>query len=128
MKKWTEARMRSFVMSGLRRMTSRWGPKYSVLNAAYVEDQINPKTKRKRKMYRCALTNKLFPASEMQVDHIEPVIPEKWGRKAKWLGYNWNELLPRLFCKETNLQAVSKAAHKLKTKHQNEQRIINRKR
>ena len=79
-------------------------------------------------MYRCALTNKLFPAREMQVDHIEPVIPEKWGRKAKWLGYNWNELLPRLFCKETNLQAVSKAAHKLKTKHENEQRIINRKR
>ena len=44
MKQWTEARLRSFVMSGLRRMTSRWGPKYSVLNKAFVEDQINALT------------------------------------------------------------------------------------
>jgi hypothetical protein len=93
-----------------------------VLNKAFVEDQINPKTKRKRKMYRCAITQDLFPASEMQVDHIDPVIPEKWTRKSKWLGYNWNELLPRLFCNENNLQAVSKEAHKLKTKQENERR------
>ena len=32
-------------------------------------------------MYRCAITKELFPAKDMQVDHIEPVIPEKWGRK-----------------------------------------------
>lgn len=126
-KPWTEARLRSFVMSGLRRMTSRWGPKYSTLNKAYVEDQINPKTNRKRKMYRCAITQDLFPAKEMQIDHIDPVIPDKWSRKTKWLGYNWNELLPRLFCNENNLQAVSKEAHKLKTKQENyDRRTITR--
>ena len=58
----------------------------------------------------------------MQVDHIDPVIPEKWGRKTKWLGYNWNELLPRLFCDKENLQAVSKEAHKAKTKEENARR------
>ena len=128
MKQWTEARLRSFVMSGLRRMTSRWGPKYSVLNKAFVEDQINPKTKRKRKMYRCAITEDLFPATEMQVDHIDPVIPDRWGRKTKWLGYNWNELLPRLFCSKENLQAVSKAAHKIKTQKENEKRNYKKRR
>ena len=117
MKQWTEARLRSFVMSGLRRMTSRWGPKYSVLNKAFVEDQINPKTKRKRKMYRCAITEDLFPATEMQVDHIEPIVPLTWGMKSRW-----NELLPRFFCSKENLQAVSKAAHKIKTQKENEKR------
>ncbi len=125
-KPWTEARLRSFVMSGMRRMTARWGPKYSVLNKAFVENQINPKTKRTRKMFRCAITGKLFPAAEMQIDHIDPVVPYKFGRKTKWLGYNWNELLPRVFCSEENLQAVSKAAHKIKTKMENEKRADNK--
>ena len=116
MKQWTEARLRSFIMSGIRRMTSRWGPKYSTFNNAFVEHQINPKTKRKRKMYRCSLTNELFPASEIQVDHIDPVIPVQWSKKQEWLGYNWNDVLPRMFCGEENLQAVSKEAHKTKTK------------
>ena len=108
-------------------MTSRWGPKYAVLNKAFVENQINPKTKRTRKMFRCSITGKLFPASEMQIDHKIPVIPDKWGRTTTWLDYNWNELLPRLFCSEDNLQAVSKVAHKIKTKEENEKRTDNKK-
>jgi hypothetical protein len=122
MKVWTEARLRSFIMSCVRSGTRRWAPKYQALNDAFVESQKNPKTGRMRKMYRCAITQKLFPASDMQVDHIDPVIPEKWGRKTKWLGYNWNELLPRLFCDKENLQAVSKEAHKAKTKEENARR------
>ena len=109
-------------MSCVRSGTRRWAPKYQTLNDAFVESQKNPKTGRMRKMYRCSITNKLFPASEMQVDHIDPVVPEKWGRKTKWLGYNWNDLLPRLFCPKEGLQAVSKAAHKAKTKEENDKR------
>jgi len=121
-KPWTEARLRSFVMSGMRRMTSRWGPKYSVLNKAFVESQKNEKTGRMRKMYRCAITKELYPAAEIQIDHIEPIVPLTWGMKSRWLGYNWNELLPRVFCSEQNLQAVSKAAHKIKTREENRKR------
>ena len=78
-------------------------------------------------MFRCSITGKLFPATEMQIDHIDPVIPDKWGRTTTWLSYNWNELLPRLFCGENNLAAVSKAAHKIKTKKENEKRTDNKK-
>ena len=91
------------MMSCVRSGTRRWAPKYQTLNESFVESQKNPKTGRMRKMYRCAITKELFPAKDM-------------------LGYNWNELLPRLFCGKENLQAVSKEAHKAKTKEENAKR------
>ena len=69
------------------------------------------------KLYRCAISGALLMQKEVQVDHIEPVVPldGKWGRKTKWLGINWNEFLPRLFCGLDNLEVISKEEHKKKT-------------
>jgi hypothetical protein len=53
----------------------------------------------------------------VQADHIEPVVPldGEWGDTTRFLGYNWNELIPRLFCELEGLQALSKAEHKKKS-------------
>ena len=119
---WTEARLRSFIMSALRSASGRWGPKYQCVNESFVEDGINPKTGRKCKLHRCALTGEVFPKGEMQADHKEPVVPEKWGDTVSYLGYNFNELLPRLFCEADGYQAVSKQAHKKKTNQERKRR------
>ena len=94
---WTEAKIKGFVIGALRR--ARWPAKYQAMANAYVRDGINPKTNRKVKLYRCAISGALLMQKEVQVDHTEPVVPldGKWGRKTKWLGINWNEFLPRLF-------------------------------
>lgn len=112
---WTEARIKGFVIGALRR--ARWPAKYQAMANAYVRDGINPKTNRKVKLYRCAISGALLMQKEVQVDHIEPVVPldGKWGRKTKWLGINWNEFLPRLFCGLDNLEVISKEEHKKKT-------------
>jgi hypothetical protein len=113
--KWTEARMRAFVMSALRK--AQWGVKYEAIKAAFVRDGINPATDRKCKLHECIDCGKLFPAKEMQADHIDPVVPldGQWGDTTRFLGYNWNELIPRLFAEKEAFQALDKACHKIKS-------------
>jgi hypothetical protein len=119
---WTTARMRSFVMSAIRRC--RWPAKYDALRAAFAQDGINPKTNRKCKLYRCAETGVLLPAKDVQIDHKEPVIPQDaaFGNTTEWLGYNWNEVLQRMFCEVEGFQVIGKEAHKAKTKQENDAR------
>lgn len=112
---WTEARMRSFVMSALRK--ARWPVKYAAIKTAYVENGVNPATGRKCKLHRCVKCGGLFPANVMQADHIEPVVPldGEWGDTTRYLGYNWNELIPRLFGELSNFQVLCKPCHKEKS-------------
>lgn len=112
---WTEARMRSFVMSALRK--ARWPLKYVAIKGAYVKDGINPATGRKCKLHRCLECGELFPAKDMQADHITPVVPLDgvWGDTTSYLGYNWNELIPRLYAGLDAYQPLDKGCHKVKS-------------
>jgi len=60
----------------------------------------------------------------MQADHIETVIPldGQWGDTTRYLGYNWNELIPRLFCESEGFQPLCKSCHSVLTKQQAEAR------
>jgi hypothetical protein len=117
--KWTEARLRSFAMSALRR--AQWPQKYAALARAYVRDGINPKTGRPCKLHRCPVCGGEFPKNAMHSDHVEPVIPtdHAWHNGENWLGYNWNEVLPRLWCEEAGFKAICRACHKAKSKEEN---------
>lgn len=119
---WTLARMRSFVMSALRR--AQWPVKYECINKAFVEKGLNPKTGRPCKLHRCPSCQDLFPAKDMQADHIDPVVPldGQWGNTTEWLGYNWNELLPRLFAEEEAYQALCHTCHQVKSQGEKEER------
>ena len=113
--KWTTARMRSFVMSQLR--GGRWPVKYESIGQAYVGDGINPATGRTCKLHQCVECGEQFPKGQMQADHIDPVVPldGKWGETTEWLGINFNELLPRLYCELDKLQPLCKGCHKSKS-------------
>jgi hypothetical protein len=52
-----------------------------------------------------------FAGKEVQVDHIEPVIPI--GTAAKDM--SWDEIIERLFCTADNLQLLCVPCHKLKS-------------
>jgi len=62
--------------------------------------------------YRCAVTNKLFAASEVCVDHIDAVVDPAKG----WT--NWEDFITRLFCPIEKLQVISKKEHKKKSKQE----------
>ena len=53
----------------------------------------------------------------MNADHIDPVVPLDlgFGDTTEWLGYNWNEILPRMFCEEEGLQILCEGCHNEKS-------------
>ena len=106
---WTEARFKSFVTSALRAASRRWPVKYKALKAAFAGRQVNAKTGKLAMHYRCAACNKLYVASDVQVDHIRPVVDPKKGF------VSWDVYIDRMFCEMENLQVLCKADHKVKT-------------
>lgn len=115
--------MRSFIVSALRRSSTRWQPKNEAIKRAFVGDGTNPKTGRKCKLHKCEQSGELVAKGDMQADHIEPVVPtEGWGKTTSYLGINWNEYIPRMFCEADGFQAVSKEWHKQKTNEERKQR------
>jgi 5-methylcytosine-specific restriction endonuclease McrA len=107
---WTQARVRSFIVSGLRAASQRWPPKFEAKNEAFVGIKINEKTGRKAKHYKCAHCKKDFPSTEIDVDHIIPVVDPKTGFTT------WDSFIQRLFCVKENFQILCKSCHKTKTK------------
>jgi 5-methylcytosine-specific restriction endonuclease McrA len=101
----TDKRFRTVLISVLRRFSRFWEPSNSVLKKARIA----------RGMYQCSLCSKVVGSKEMKVDHIEPVVPVT--------GFTtWDDLISRLFCEESGLQAICKPCHDEKTKKENEQR------
>ncbi len=115
---WTEGRRKAFVIAVLRSGTRRYPPKYETLKDAYVGQRLNEKTNREGKHYLCALCEGEFPAKEVEVDHIEPVISSK--------GFtSWDDYIARLFCDKSNLQVVCKSCHKIKSYNEGQERKLN---
>jgi 5-methylcytosine-specific restriction endonuclease McrA len=117
---WTKARYNSFIKSALRSASQRWPVRYQTLIDSYVGQQINPKSGRLAKHYRCNRCKEVFPAKEVEVNHIEPVVPLS--------GFTtWDDVIKRMFCEAEGLETVCKPCHKLITKQERDERKINAK-
>lgn len=106
---WTEARYRTFVRSALRAAFRKWPPKFAVLKSAATERKTNPKSGKLAMHYRCAACDIDFPAKDVQVDHIKPIVSVSTGFKT------WDDFIDKLFCEAKNLQVLCKPCHKTKT-------------
>jgi 5-methylcytosine-specific restriction endonuclease McrA len=108
-KAWTEARLKAFIISGLRAASRRYPPKFETLNEAKTIKKINSKTGRLAQHYMCNACKEEFPAKDVQVDHKKPVIDPTIGF------VDWNTYIERMFCKKSNYQVLCKPCHKKKT-------------
>lgn len=106
---WTEARFKSFVTSALRAASRRWPPKYKALKEAFAGRKVNAKTGKLAMHYTCAACKKLYVATDVQVDHIKPVVDPKKGF------VSWDVYINRMFCEIEDLQVMCKPCHKIKT-------------
>lgn len=112
---WTESRYRSFIKGGLRSVSVRWPPRYKCLDDAKVGKRINKSSGRLAEHYKCAKCLDIFPAKEVEVNHIVPVVP--------LTGFTtWDETVERLFCEQSGLEVVCKPCHKSITKQENQER------
>lgn len=107
--KWTQARMNSFVKSGLRALSRKWPPKYETLNAAFAGTKVNKASGRMAKHFTCAQCANEFPAAKVQVDHIKAVIDPEVGFTT------WDDVVYNMFCEKENLQVLCLDCHKKKT-------------
>lgn len=114
--KWTQGQFNSFIKSILRAGSRRWGPKYETLNAASVGKRINESSGRLANHFKCASCAGLFPASKVQVDHIEPIIDPVIGFTT------WDDVVQRMFCEKENLQVLCLDCHAAKTAAEKQQR------
>jgi len=116
MNDWTDGRIKGFITSVIRGGFRRWPPKFYVLSEAKQGKKVNEKTGRVAEHYSCYSCLNSFPAKEVQVDHIEPVVDPKVGF------VDWDTFISRLFCSEENLQVLCKACHLVKTKLERNER------
>ena len=110
MTEWTDGRKRSFIVSTLRAGNRRWPPRYETLNDAKTDKRINKKTGRLAQHYLCECCGLEFPAKDVQVDHILPVVDPAKGF------ISWDVYIERMFCDKDNLQVLCKTCHDAKTK------------
>lgn len=81
--------------------------------------KLNTKTGRMAKHYKCNQCKGEFPAKDVEVNHIIPVVPID--------GFdNWDSVIKRLFCERDGLETVCKPCHKLITKEENSGRVRNK--
>ena len=101
---WTEGRLKAFVTSVLRSGMRRFPNKYKALSSACVGVRLNKSSGRQAKHYKCAKCKKLYTSTNVQVDHIIPVVgPEGFT--------TWDAFIARLFCSVENLQVLCKKCH-----------------
>jgi len=117
--KWTDARFTSFIKSALRSASQRWPPKFNALANAKEGKRINLASGRLAEHYTCAICKNGFPAKEVQVDHIHPVIDPHTGFTS------WDEVIKRMFCEVEGYQILCKPCHAKKShveRHQAKER------
>lgn len=85
-------------------------------------DQFNKDgslSKRKKVRYECAGCGALIRRKDIEIDHIDPVVPI--GRHMEDM--SWRELFSRLFCSVDNLQVLCKKCHREKTGREKKERM-----
>lgn len=65
-------------------------------------------------MFICAKCKKAFSSSQVQVDHIDPVVPI--GQSGKDMSLDL--ILDRLWCDDKNLQVLCTPCHKKKSREE----------
>jgi len=118
MSEWTPARKKSFITSVLRGGSRRWPPRNAVLNASKTIKKINPKSGRMAQHYQCAECKGEFPAKEVNLNHILPVVDPNSGFTT------WDEYIQRMYCEEDGFEVLCVPCHLEVTKKENDQRRI----
>lgn len=113
---WTASRMASFIKSVIRMGSRKWPQKYEALNRALIGKRLDPRTGKMSNRYKCAGCNNLFKATEVQVDHIDPVVSVEDGF------IDWNEYIMRMYCEADGFQILCSECHGVKTENERKQR------
>ena len=106
--KWTEARYKQFIRSGLRKLWQRWPPRHDKLK----NNRVKVEGKKHKYEIQCEHCKEWFPQTYIDVDHIIPAGSSD----------DWNAFIDRLFVGEDKLALVCRPCHKIKSKSEAQER------
>src|SRR5574339_641511 len=112
---WDDRRFYNHIMKALRSASYKSPNRAAVLKEAYVGKRPSPTTRRMCQWYRCACCEFEFMRNEIEVDHIQPVVPV-----TGWV--SWDDTIDRLFCHTDGLQVLCKDCHHHKSSEENAKR------
>lgn len=108
---------RNLLKGAVRRVFSRSDLRRKIVDLSRV-DYYDAERPRVKKWSICPSCKKYIPTYQMQVDHIDPIIPINTAFEHMSL----DEVVDRTWCEEHNLLATCIDCHKLKTKQENKLR------
>lgn len=103
------------ILGAIKRTFSRSPSHRAALNAAKCPDITGP---RGGARYICEICGDNFGIREVQVDHINPVVPVDTPAR----NMSWDLIIARLFCDISNLQVLCTDCHKKKSAKENAER------
>lgn len=118
--KMSNTKLKSWIISGLRRLSMRYPPRNDALREAKTEKKINALTGRLAQHYKCAGCGGEFSLKNVCVDHLLPVVSPKEGF------INWDVYIERMFCPKENLQVLCSKCHDIKTAKEKEEKNENK--
>jgi hypothetical protein len=98
-----------WLKKAIRRVSYKFPPRYRVK----VEARVS------RGQYRCNICKGVFPNSEIQLDHVEPVVNPETGFM------DWNDYILRMFPDASGFQVVCRDCHNNKSAAENSVRREN---
>lgn len=97
---------KTWLTSGLRRMTYRYAPRNEALKLGRVD----------RGLYKCAMCEGVFHNKDVKIDHTVPVIPYTgFPMHPVTGGPDWTIFIERLFCPTDGFQLLCNPCHDQKT-------------
>ena len=120
----TEAGLKNFIISLLRKSNFAWKPKKEVIMSCRTDNKlINEATGKPNMTSKCQKCGTRVLEKNLKIDHIDPIVPvEGWGDTTRFLGVNWNEYLGRMFVESDGLQGICADCHKDNTDKENKDR------
>lgn len=109
---------RGLIKGGMRRAFSRSELRKQILEKALVKEYQDPSRKRVTRWGRCADCGKIEAAYKLSVDHKDPIVPVNTAFDDMSL----DDVLDRMWCDESKLQALCEDCHDVKTKAENKER------
>lgn len=110
--KWTESQFRSFIISMLRKGSTRWGPRNEAKKAARHDKKLPNSTGRYVFHSKCASCKELVPETTAAVDHIDPVVDPIVGFEG------FETYIKRMYCEEEGFQVLCAQCHDKKTEEE----------
>lgn len=111
---------RGLLKGAIRRVFGRSDLRRKAITDNILEGYYDPKRSRVKFWVKCEECGGWEAKSNVQVDHIEPVVPIDRSFEEMTL----DELVDRMWCHETMLQLLCKPCHTIKTKAENKERRL----